>query len=129
MTQQFADNFAREWVEAWNAHDLDRVLSHYAENFEMSSPFIAQITGETSGTLKGKDPVRKYWKAALNKFPNLHFELQTVLVGATSIVLYYKTNFDRIAAEVLFFNENGLVERAAAHYGNTVAWGTFSSMA
>jgi hypothetical protein len=24
----FAARFAAEWIEAWNSHDLDRVLSH-----------------------------------------------------------------------------------------------------
>ena len=36
MHPEFAKQFAREWVEAWNDHDLDRVLAHYAEDFEMS---------------------------------------------------------------------------------------------
>ena len=42
IDQAFAERFAAEWVEAWNAHDLERVLSHYAEDFEMSSPYIVQ---------------------------------------------------------------------------------------
>jgi hypothetical protein len=44
ITRGWALNFARERVEAWNAHDLDRVLSHYKDEFEMSSPFIAKFT-------------------------------------------------------------------------------------
>ena len=54
ITKDWAQKFAREWVEAWNAHDLERVLSHYTHDFEMSSPFIAEFAGELSGTLKGK---------------------------------------------------------------------------
>ena len=27
----FAEHFANDWIAAWNAHDLDRVLSHYAD--------------------------------------------------------------------------------------------------
>ena len=30
--------FAAEWIEAWNAHDLERILAHYADDFEMASP-------------------------------------------------------------------------------------------
>jgi len=54
MHPEFAKQFAREWVEAWNDQDLDRVLAQYAEDFEMSSPFIRQIAGAASGRLKGK---------------------------------------------------------------------------
>ena len=48
ITREFADRFAQEWIDAWNSHHLERVLSHYADDFEMSSPYIAQITGEPS---------------------------------------------------------------------------------
>jgi ketosteroid isomerase-like protein len=48
LDKAFAENFAAEWIAAWNSHDLDRVLSHYAGDFEMSSPIIAQIAGEPS---------------------------------------------------------------------------------
>ena len=25
LTEEFAAEFAREWIEAWNSHDLERV--------------------------------------------------------------------------------------------------------
>jgi ketosteroid isomerase-like protein len=121
VPKKWADSFAHDWVEAWNAHDLSRVLSHYTEDFEMSSPFITQFAGETSGSLAGKAQVSAYWQAALQKIPNLHFDLQSVLVGVSSIVIYYRTNFGRRTAEVLFFNQAGLVYRAAAHYVDDAA--------
>jgi hypothetical protein len=46
----------------------------------------------------------------------LHFELLDLFVGANSIVLHYRRESGRPAAEVLFFNEQGLVYWAAAHY-------------
>ncbi|MFA5193578.1 MAG: nuclear transport factor 2 family protein [Verrucomicrobiia bacterium] len=116
ITKQWAEPFARDWVEAWNAHDLERILSHYTDDFEMSSPFIAQFIGEASGLLAGKARVSAYWQAALQKVPNLHFDLQSVLVGSSSIVIYYRTSFGRRAAEVLYLDQAGLVHQAAAHY-------------
>jgi len=116
ITLQWADSFAREWVDAWNAHDLPRVLSHYTEDFEMISPFIVQFTGEASGMLVGKNKVGSYWRAALEKFPNLQFDLHGVFVGASSVVIHYRTSFGPCAAEVLFVDSSGLVYRAAANY-------------
>jgi ketosteroid isomerase-like protein len=116
ITDLFAKDFAQDWVEAWNAHDLPRVLAHYTDDFEMSSPFIAQFTGEPVGKLKGKENVAAYWRTALERLPKLRFELLHVHTGASSVVLVYQTNFGRKAAEAFFFNEAGLVERAAAHY-------------
>ena len=43
--------FARDWVAAWNSHDLDRILSHYAEDVEFRSPFVVALTGVTVLTL------------------------------------------------------------------------------
>lgn len=53
IDKPFAEQFARDWIEAWNGHDLDRILSHYADQFELSSPVIMGVAGEPSGTLKG----------------------------------------------------------------------------
>ena len=82
MHPEFAKQFAREWVEAWNDQDLDRVLAQYAEDFEMSSPFIRQIAGAASGRLKGKPAVRACRKLGL--MPELRLELLAVLGGATA---------------------------------------------
>jgi len=90
MDKVFAEHFAADWIASWNAHDLERVLSHYADEFEMSSPMIVQVAGEPSGMLRGKTAVGAYWKIALGLIPDLQFELLEVLAGVNSITLYYK---------------------------------------
>jgi hypothetical protein len=34
---------ARRWYEPWNAHDLDRILSHYTADVVFTSAFIAAL--------------------------------------------------------------------------------------
>ena len=46
--------------------------------------------GEPSGTLKGKQRVGAYWRRALERIPDLHFEVLDVFPGVGSIVIYYK---------------------------------------
>jgi hypothetical protein len=116
IDREFAQRFAEEWIEAWNSHDLERILSHYADDFRFSSPKIIELMQEPSGTLKGKEAIRPYWAKALAKTPGLRFELQTVLAGIDSLVLYYTGANGRLAAEVFEFNERGVVRRSAAHY-------------
>ena len=111
----FADHFAADWIDSWNKHDLVRVLSHYTDDFEMSSPVIIKVAGEPSGTLKGKKAVGSYWAKALQLVPNLHFELVATLVGVNSITLYYN-GVRGSSAEVFHFNQDGKVTRAYAHY-------------
>jgi ketosteroid isomerase-like protein len=81
MNHLFVTQFAHDWIDAWNSHDLDKILSHYEDDFEMSSPVIIQVTGEVSGILRGKSAVRGYWAKAPELNPDLRFELITVLAG------------------------------------------------
>ena len=113
---QFANAFAQEWIEAWNSHDLERILSHYTDDFEMASPLIVQRMGEPSGRLKGKAAVRPYWAQGLAADPPLRFELLQVLTGVDSIVLYYRNARGQYCAETLTFNLAGKVVRGCAHY-------------
>ncbi len=115
IDKNFADHFAQEWIDSWNRHDLSRILSHYSDNFEMSSPFIIQVAGEPSGTLKGKEAVGAYWEKALTLIPELRFELITTLIGVNSITLYYQ-GARGMAAEVFHFGPDNKVIRAYAHY-------------
>ncbi len=116
LDRDFARRFAEEWIAAWNARDLERVLRHYSDDLEMSSPFIRQIMGQAAGRLVGKTAVAAYWRKALDLIPELRFELQETLLGPDSIVLCYR-GIHSNAAEILHFNAEGLVHKAAAHYG------------
>jgi hypothetical protein len=50
----FAREFATEWVAAWNSGDLERIFSHYADDFEMRSPLIIERGFSPTGALHGK---------------------------------------------------------------------------
>ena len=115
MEKRFAERFATEWIAAWNSHDLDRILTHYEDDFEMSSPIIPALVGEPSGKLRGKAAVGAYWAKALQKVPDLRFELVTALAGVDSVTVYYKGHRG-LSAEVLHFNPSGKVRAAFAHY-------------
>lgn len=115
MEPGFARRFADEWIAAWNSHDLERILAHYEDNFEMSSPIIATLAGEPSGKLQGKAAIGAYWSKALKNAPDLRFELLTALAGVDSVTVYYRGHRG-LSAEVLHFGPNGKVRAAFAHY-------------
>ena len=116
ISTTFAQEFVQEWVASWNSHDLDRVMSHYTDDFEMTSPFIATLTQEPTGILKGKEKVRAYWAKALKRLPDLNFDLIDILISVDSITIYYNAVLGRRAAEVFFFDGNLKVKRSIAHY-------------
>ena len=116
IEEKFAMDFAHDWINAWNSHDLAKVLSHYGDDFEMISPMIAKVTGNSSGVLKGKVAVGDYWAKALEMVPDLHFELMTVCAGVNSIAIQYRGVGGRIAVEVFSFGPDCKVVKAHAHY-------------
>lgn len=108
--------FAEEWVKSWNSHDLDNILSHYSEEIEITTPMIKLAGGIESGSLKGKKNVRDYWSRALERIPDLRFELYEVTSGINSVALFYKSVMNKKAIEVMFFDEYGKVNKMFAFY-------------
>jgi len=116
MDMAFAQGFAAEWVAAWNAHDLERVLSHYRDDFKLTTPLIKKIIGNESGMLAGKGAIRPYWHKALELVPDLYLELMHVTVGINMVSICYKTVNDRIAIETFLFDANGKVYQSSVCY-------------
>jgi ketosteroid isomerase-like protein len=109
-------NLAPDWIAAWNSHDLDRVLAFYSDDFKMSSPYIANIAGEPSGTLHGKAAIRAYWEKAMSLFPDLHFTLNTAYLGVNSVVICYTNQAGGRRGEILFFGKDGKCFQTDAHH-------------
>ena len=117
IEQTWANEFAKEWIDAWNSHDLDRILSHYVDDFEMSSPLIIERKKDPSGVLRGKLAIRDYWAIGLAAIPPLQFELIDVHVGVNTIGILYRSVGRRRVIELLTFNENKEVIRGSGLYG------------
>jgi len=111
----FATRFVSDWIGAWNAHDLDRILAHYVDDFEMSSPLIPDTGAEPTGTLKGKAAVGTYWGTALGAYPDLRFEHLATFIGVDSVLLQFRWS-GGVQAELFLFGADGKVERAYAHH-------------
>jgi ketosteroid isomerase-like protein len=116
LTKESALTFAQEWVDAWNSHDLDRILSHYTEDFEMRSPLIVERMNVPSGVLRGKDLIRPYWAKGLQAQPPIRFELRDVHVGASSIAITYLSIGRGVVTEVVIFDDVGMVTCGNALY-------------
>jgi len=110
--------FARQWVEAWNSHDLDAIMSHYAADVVLISPVAAKILGVPSGTVNGSAKVRNYFKRGLEAYPNLHFTLLDVMHGLSSVVVFYTNHKGTKTAEFMELGKNGKVARVVANYSD-----------
>src|SRR6516162_2813954 len=64
-TESEATEFARQWVAAWNSHDLDAIMSHYDVDVVLTSPVAAKILDDPSGTVEGNAALRNYFQPPL----------------------------------------------------------------
>ncbi len=117
LDAEAAARFPDEWYAAWNAHDLDEILSHYDDDIVFVSPFVVALNDDPTGTLHGKDALRAYFSRALERFPDLRFQPIATLVGVDSVTLHYVSVQDRLAAEVMTLGPGHKVVSVLAHYG------------
>lgn len=116
MKKEDYDKLAADWVTAWNQHDLESIMCHYADELEFYSPVIQQLQVNEQGLIKTKADLRSYFEKGLQKYPDLKFELMHVLAGVDSVVLFYKSINDSVSAEFMELNEEGKIMRVKAHY-------------
>ena len=118
LDRAWAEEFAHEWIAAWNSHDLDRILAHYSDDFQMTSPLIAQWLGVADGKLLGKEAVRSYWAQGLEKMPQLQFKLLDVVVGVNSLgIVFESVGLPRTVLEFMQLDARKLCVRSEALHG------------
>ena len=116
MTRDEAWNLANHWAAAWNAHDLDLIMTHYDDAIELTSPAAARLLSTPGGKVMGKSNLREYFRRGLEAFPELHFRIEDVLWGVSSVVLYYTNQRGTHTAEFMEISATGIVTRVVANY-------------
>ena len=118
LTKGQIEAFAKDWIESWNAHDLERIMVHYADDVELTSPIAAQRLERPDGRVVGKEELRAYFAIGLKAFPDLHFDLHDIMSGVNSVVLYYTNQKGARVGEYMEIAPSGLVSRVVANYSD-----------
>ena len=116
MTREEAWNLANHWVAAWNAHNLDLILTHYEDAVELTSPVAAKLLGTPQGKVVGKANLKAYFQKGLAAYPDLRFDLENVFWGVNSVVLCYANQRGTRSAELMELSASGKVARVVANY-------------
>lgn len=123
LSEAAAQQFARDWVAAWNRKDAEAVLSHYAEDAVFTSPKAERFVGKPR--LEGKAALRAYWQTALSQISSIEFVLDRALWSprAETLTVVYQASFDQKppvrVAEIMRFRGN-LVVQGEGLYGAQV---------
>lgn len=116
MDADSARAFAREWVKAWNDHDLGAILSHYTDDVIFHSPRIRTVAGRDADHIVGKAALEDYWGKALELARDLYFEIDQVLTGSDALTIIYTNHRQQTVAETFVFGPAGKVVRSIAAY-------------
>lgn len=79
------------FLDAWNAHDVDKVLSFLTEDVVWIEPGVAQ-------PVFGKDAVRKSLENTFTAFPDLHWPKEDIRVYAGDNPLFAATSWTSVGS-------------------------------
>jgi hypothetical protein len=105
---------ASRWLEAWNAHDLEAIVTCYAENVEYAAPAVAG--GREDRRLRGREELREHFARGLELAPNLTVTEESLLVGPGGFAILYRREDGHRAIEAVELDNSGLVAQARVYY-------------
>jgi len=124
-TRAAREALVADWIAAWNAHDLDRIVAHYADPLTFVSPLVVERLGRADGTITRRDELRAYFAMGLKARPDLRFEPVAVLHGVGSTTSIYRGAGGRLVAETFVLDAGGKVVAANVAYGDAAAGARF----
>lgn len=106
MNEQALKDFSNQWINAWNSHDINKIIEHYAEEVVFHSPYISLLKFNAQGVITNRSDLKRYFEIGLNAYPNLEFKLHNCFIGINSIVIYYTSVNGTLAAEMFTLNNH-----------------------
>jgi ketosteroid isomerase-like protein len=111
---------AKEWLSAFNEHDLEKLLALYDEKAVHYSPKLKIRMPETKGIVWGKPAMRGWWRDAFDRLPGLVYREETITANEDRVFMEYVRivpgEEDMKVAEVLEIR-NGLVVASRVYHG------------
>lgn len=116
MTYEDAVAHAKDWIEAWNSRDLDRILSHYSRDVVFEAQTVKTRWSKPDGRLQGIAELRKHFARGLELAPELTFHLDQVFLAPSGYaILYTRENGGRVIDAVVLDDE-GRAMYVTAYY-------------
>ncbi|AWA29553.1 nuclear transport factor 2 family protein [Flavobacterium magnum] len=114
------ENIARQWFDAFNNHDLERLLSLYDDNAIHFSPKLRLRKPESDGFVKGKAALHDWWEDAFTRLPQLHYRVTSLTANGQRVFMEYVRSVpgeaDMAVAEVLEI-KNGKITASRVYHG------------
>ena len=103
---------AIQWFDAFNKHDLEALLSLYAEDAKHYSPKLKIHQPETNGLIHGKEALRNWWRDAFTRLPELYYQVIRIMSEDDQIFMEYNRQVpgeDEMRVGELLMIQNGKI--------------------
>lgn len=80
---------ARDWFEAFNARDLERLVGLHTEDAQHYSPKLAAKHPETRGIIRGREALRQWWQDAFNTIEGLRYDIKHITAQTNRVIVEY----------------------------------------
>jgi len=108
-----------DWIAGWNAHDLERIMHHYADNVEFTASTVVSRWDRADGKLNGKEELSQHFAKGLSLVPDIHFTVEEILWSPVGYaVIYHRENGNRVL-DAVELNAEGLAVKVTAYYLTT----------
>jgi ketosteroid isomerase-like protein len=110
---------ARKWLACFDTHDVEALVSLYADDARHTSPKLRVSRPETGGQIVGKAALREWWADAFRRLPQLRYVERTLTSDGQRVWMEYDRKVpgqpDLPVAEVLVVREGLIVESRVYH--------------
>jgi hypothetical protein len=111
-------SIAHAWFEAFNSHNLEKLISLYDDEAKHYSPKLKIRLPETKGLVTGKEALREWWRDAFERLPSLHYKVTSLTANSDRIFMEYRIvdqEDNMLVAEVLEIKEGFIVASRVYH--------------
>ena len=116
---QNLDSIAFKWFEAFNEHNLEKLLSLYDDKAQHYSPKLKLKHPETNGLISGKEALRTWWNDAFKNLPTLKYEVKSLTSNEYRVFMEYirkvEGEQDMMVAELLQIEEGKIIFSKVYH--------------
>lgn len=113
------ENIARLWFAAFNAHDLEKLLSLYDDDAKHFSPKLKIREPETNGLVTGKTALGNWWRDAFDRLPTLHYQVTSLTSNPDRVFMEYVRTVSgeeqMLVAEVLEIKDGKIIASRVYH--------------
>lgn len=114
---------ADHWVDAWNRRDLAELLTLYADDVAIVSPFVTLLASVRGASLRGKPALRAHFEASWAVGPGGRMELEEIRPGEDELTFLVRGGCAPRMEMSFRLNGEGLIARSESRLRGEVPTG------